>query len=278
MRADGTGPASAGIARPGRDRLTAALSLAAVAALAWLYLWVDAKGMSAGWSPSGWLMAASMENPWSPLSLALAVLMWSMMMVGMMLPSAMPAILLYGRLVAKQPQGAGPLPAVWAFAGGYLAVWTGFSLAAALAEAALQSRDLLTPMLESTSRPLTGGLLIAAGVYQWLPIKHICLTRCRAPLSYLLMNWRPGRRGAFRLGAGHGVFCVGCCWVLMLLLFAAGRDGPALGRRHRRLRPGREAGALRPALQLRKRRGAGGGRGGGDRGVKVEAPQRRAPS
>ena len=206
----------------GRDRLTAALSLAAVAALAWLYLWVDARGMSAGWSPSGWLMAASTDNPWSPLSLALAFLMWSVMMVGMMLPSAMPAILLYGRLVAKQPAGGGTLPAVWAFAAGYLAVWTGFSLAAALFEAALQSRDLLTPMLESTSRPLTGGLLIAAGVYQWLPIKHICLTRCRAPLSYLLMNWRPGRRGAFRLGAGHGVFCVGCCWVLMLLLFAAG--------------------------------------------------------
>lgn len=208
----------------GRERAIAAASLLLLAALAWVYLWYDAQGMSAGpkGSLSGLLMAESADKPWSPLSIALAFLMWSVMMVGMMLPSAAPAIVLYGALARKHRQKGSALPAVWIFAAGYLAVWVGFSAVAVMLEAALQAEGLLTPMLVSTSTWLTGGLLIAAGVYQWLPIKRVCLEKCRAPLQFFLMRWRPGVRGAFGMGAEHGAFCVGCCWVLMLLLFAAG--------------------------------------------------------
>jgi predicted metal-binding membrane protein len=207
-----------------RERVIAMASLLALAALAWIYLWYDARGMAAGaqGSLSGLLMTVSATKPWSLLSLALAFLMWSVMMVGMMLPSAVPAILMYGTLARKHRQRGSALPAVWVFAAGYLAVWTAFSLAAVLLEAALQAGGLLNPMLVSTSGWLTGGLLIAAGVYQWLPIKRVCLEKCRAPLQFFMMRWRPGPRGAVLMGVEHGAFCVGCCWVLMLLLFAAG--------------------------------------------------------
>jgi predicted metal-binding membrane protein len=211
-------------AAPKRERAIAVTSLLALAALAWLYLWYDAQGMAAGaqGSLSGLLMAVSASKPWSLLSLALALLMWTVMMIGMMLPSAVPAILLYGSITRKHRERGTVLPAVWVFAGGYLVVWTAFSVVAVLLEAALQARGVLTPMLTSTSTWLTAGLLIAAGVYQWLPIKRVCLEKCRAPLQFFLMRWRPGTRGALLMGIEHGAFCVGCCWVLMLLLFAAG--------------------------------------------------------
>jgi predicted metal-binding membrane protein len=207
-----------------RERAIAIASLLALAALAWVYLWFDARGMAAGaeGSLSGLLMAVSATEPWSPLSLALAFLMWSVMMIGMMLPSAVPAIVMYGTLARKHRETGTALPAVWVFAAGYIAVWTAFSLGAVLLEAALQAQGLLNPMLVSTNAWLTGGLLIAAGVYQWLPVKRVCLEKCRAPLQFFLMRWRPGPRGAFLMGVEHGAFCVGCCWVLMLLLFAAG--------------------------------------------------------
>lgn len=113
-------------------------------------------------------------------------------------------------------------PSVWAFTGGYLAVWAVFSIAATILQTGLISIGLLTSMLVSDSYWLSGILLIIAGTYQWLPIKDACLQKCRAPLQYFLFHWRPGIAGAFRMGLEHGVFCVGCCWAIMLLLFAAG--------------------------------------------------------
>ena len=114
------------------------------------------------------------------------------------------------------------LPAVWVFASGYLAVWTGFSLLAALLQVGLEQAALLTPMMVSASRSLSAAVLIAAGIYQWLPLKAACLSRCRNPLEFFVTRWRTGAGGAFRMGAEHGLFCVGCCWMLMLLLFVAG--------------------------------------------------------
>jgi predicted metal-binding membrane protein len=146
--------------------------------------------------------------------------MWTVMMAGMMLPSALPATLLYGSMVRGNRDAV--LPATWMFAGGYLAVWTGFALAATLLQAALEASGLLTPAMASASRWLTGGLLVLAGIYQWLPLKDACLGKCRAPLQFFLFHWRPGPAGAFRMGAEHGVNCVGCCWALMLLLFFGG--------------------------------------------------------
>ena len=155
-------------------------------------------------------------------SLVLLLVMWAVMMVGMMLPSAAPAALLYGTLVRKHAERGNALPAVWVFVAGYLAAWTLFSAGAALLQAALAHAALLTPMMASASKPLTTGLLLAAGVYQLTPLKNACLSKCRDPLRFFLMRWRPGAWGAFRMGLEHGAYCVGCCWALMLVLFAVG--------------------------------------------------------
>jgi len=201
-----------------RDRFVTIASLIGLAAIAWLYLWWDAQRM-AGMSMPG----EGMTMPvWGIEPLLLTFLMWSVMMVGMMLPSATPAILMYGSMSRKQSGDRPILPSVWLFTAGYLLVWAGFSVAATVLQAFLVSNALLTPMMASASHWLTGGLLVAAGIYQWLPVKSVCLEKCRAPLQFFLFHWRPGRLGALRMGAEHGAFCLGCCWVLMLLLFTLG--------------------------------------------------------
>jgi predicted metal-binding membrane protein len=108
------------------------------------------------------------------------------------------------------------------FAAGYLAVWLAFAAVATLLQFALERLALLSPMMETTSTTLAGILLLAGGLYQWTPLKQSCLRRCRSPMEFLMTRWRPGTRGAFAMGAVHGIYCVGCCWVLMLLLFVGG--------------------------------------------------------
>jgi len=202
------------------DRRVVAATLAAVIALAWLYLWRDAESMA---------RMAAMQAPVAGMShamgagaIAVAFAMWAVMMAGMMLPGAAPTILLYGALVRKNGERGTVLPAVWIFTSGYLAVWTGFSLVAALLQAALEAAALTTPTMSSSSNSLDALLLIAAGTYQWLPLKEVCLRKCRNPIEFLATRWRAGTGGAFRMGAEHGVYCTGCCWALMLLLFVAG--------------------------------------------------------
>lgn len=206
-----------------RSRRLALLSLLGVAAIAWLYLWIEAGRMMPMDGSMKMSMSVGMYGArWSLGALVLTFLMWSIMMVGMMLPSAAPAIMLYGMMVRKGRENGSTLAPLWVFAGGYLAVWTAFSLGATLLQFALESARLVSPHMISVSVWLSGGLLIAAGVYQWLPIKDMCLKHCQSPLSFFLTKWRAGRVGAFRMGAHHGLFCLGCCWAIMLLLFAGG--------------------------------------------------------
>ena len=211
-------PADAGLRR---DRTVVAASLIGIAALAWLYLSVDQARM-AEMATMPAMTGMSMPGQWSLSGFAMTFLMWSVMMVGMMLPSAAPAILLYAGLVRKHRQAGSAAPAAWVFSAGYLTVWTGFSLGAAALQIALEQARLITPMLVSATPWLTAALLILAGAWQWLPLKDVCLQKCRAPLQFFMFRWRPGAAGAFRMGAEHGAFCLGCCWALMLLLFAAG--------------------------------------------------------
>jgi predicted metal-binding membrane protein len=149
--------------------------------------------------------------------------MWAVMMVAMMLPSASPMLLLYGR-VARRP-AAGPSAAsreIYALAAGYLLAWALFSFGATALQRLLAKLVFVSPMMEVTS-PLVGAtLLFVAGAYQLTPIKEACLRTCRSPLGFLMSRWRPGWSGAFRMGLEHGALCVGCCWALMLLLFAGG--------------------------------------------------------
>lgn len=205
-----------------RDRLVIIASLTGLTALAWLYLWQDAARMDAMPAMDTMTGMTGMTSPWSTGQVLLTFAMWSIMMVGMMAPSAAPAVLMYARLAQRDRPSTGVIAATWRFVAGYFLVWTVFSLAASLAQTGLEQARLMTPMLASTSPWLTGGLLIVAGVYQWLPVKSACLQACRTPMQFFMFHWRPGSFGAVHMGIQHGLMCLGCCWVLMLLLFTAG--------------------------------------------------------
>ncbi len=151
---------------------------------------------------------------------ALLFVMWWAMMLAMMLPSAAAAILSCAAISRKIPgQGAWAVPA---FAAGYAAIWTGFSIAAVCLQIVTTRLIPLTGMMAVTSAALGGVLLVAAGLYQLTPLKNACLRQCQTPFMFLARNWRNGLAGAFRMGLSHGIYCMGCCWVLMLLLFYGG--------------------------------------------------------
>ena len=193
--------------------------LVGVIILAWAYLVpasVDMYGRMDG--AAAWMMEAT----WDGRYLLLVFLMCATMMVAMMLPSALPTILIFHRALQKDPAVRSPARRMWAFAAGYIAAWSGFSAVATLLQWALAEAALLSPMMVSASPWLGGAILIVAGVYQWTPFKHACLRHCRSPLAFLAEQRRPGMPGALRLGLQHGLYCVGCCWALMLLLFVGG--------------------------------------------------------
>ena len=159
---------------------------------------------------------------WSPAHWILMIGMWWMMMIAMMVPSAAPAILLYARVHRDRIDASSPPPTA-AFLLGYLACWFGFSLLAATAQTSLVSAAITSPATMAIDSRLGVGLLLAAaGLYQLTPLKDACLGRCRSPAEFLVRHYRQGAAGAFRLGAIHGAFCVGCCWLLMALLFVGG--------------------------------------------------------
>jgi len=227
-----------------RDRAITLAGLAALSILAWLYLVTGAgRGLSAsemttlalfphrqvlemGPSLPGMAMGPSAQTSWGLSTWTLTVAMWWMMMIAMMTPSVAPTILLYAR-VYRHAQAQGEvqdkLAPTGAFVAGYLFVWLGFSVGATLLHWTLENAGLVsTIMMGSRSRWLSGIILIAAGLYQLSPLKNICLAHCRSPTTFLSRHWSPHALGALRLGAMHGAYCVGCCWMLMALLFVGG--------------------------------------------------------
>jgi len=166
---------------------------------------------------SAWMMTARWDLPHVLLLWA----MWAVMMTGMMLPSASPLILLYGAAVRRSAQRTATRQ-IYAIAAGYLIAWAAFSLGATALQRVLASQLLVSPMMEAVNSRVSATLLLAAGAYQWTPLKHACLRQCRSPIAFLMGRWRSGSSGAFRMGLEHGAACVGCCWALMLLLFAGG--------------------------------------------------------
>lgn len=195
---------------PARSMLAVlALSLAAWGVLAWLVF--DMAHPLAMLTMPG-------SSEWSFANVAAIWVMWAVMMAAMMLPSALPMIVTFVQLSERggaQARGR-------AFVAAYLLVWAGFSTAAVAAQWALQAMDWVDPMIVSTSAALNCLLLLVAGVYQFSPLKRICLAKCRTPVGFLLGEWRAGSRGGFVMGLRHGLFCVGCCWALMALLFVGG--------------------------------------------------------
>lgn len=159
---------------------------------------------------------------WTPGHAVVMFLMWWIMMIAMMLPGATPMILLFAAVNRRQRQRGNPYVPTTMFTATYLAAWAGFSLMATTLHWLAGETGLLAPGMVMTS-PVHGAvLLIAAGLYQLTAIKRACVRHCRAPAVYLASHWRPGMRGALVLGLRHGVFCLGCCWFLMLLLFYGG--------------------------------------------------------
>lgn len=186
--------------------------------LSWIYLLrmaADMEGAGAG-------LAMPRMQAWGSMDLLTLFAMWAVMMVAMMLPSATPLILLFGRMAERRRSRGRGHAATGVFVLGYLLAWTAFSLVATLGQWALHRAALLSPMMVSTSTVLGGSLLITAGIYQWTALKSACLESCRSPLGWLTSEWREGPMGALVMGLRHGGYCVGCCWALMTLLFVAG--------------------------------------------------------
>jgi predicted metal-binding membrane protein len=221
-----------------RDRAIVASALAAITALAWAYvLWLALHmhmGMEApmtipkamGMAEMGDMgtMLAPAFRPWSGAEFAFTFAMWTMMMVGMMTPSVAPMVLLYASAGRKAAALGRPLAATGWFVAGYLLVWAAFSLAATLVQWQLTRLAVITPMMVSATDLFGGAVLLAAGLYQWSPLKYACLSQCQSPLGFLLSRggFYESPWASLRLGAEHGIVCVGCCWALMALLFVGG--------------------------------------------------------
>ena len=204
---------------PRRDRIAILAGLFGVTLLAWVYLIAIALAMEEMPMSSAEMMGI---HSWNALDFFLMFLMWAVMMVGMMVPTAVPMTLVYAAVARKAASQNQPLPPTAAFVAGYIAMWSLFSVAATLLQWGLDQAALLSPMMVSNSPSLGAGLLMAAGIYQWMPFKNACLQHCRAPAHFFAQHWHTGMAGAFRMGLEHGAFCLGCCWALMGLLFLGG--------------------------------------------------------
>jgi predicted metal-binding membrane protein len=202
------------------NRAPAVVLLIVMPLVAWMWIVVMARDMYGPMTgASAWMMTAV----WDTRHLALLWAMWAVMMVGMMLPSASPMLLLYGSIARRSaPTRTRTAQQIYAFAAGYVVVWALFSLGATAFQRLLASLLFVSPMMEVTSPAAGAMLLLVAGIYQLTPLKQTCLRTCQSPLGFLMSRWRAGAAGAFRMGLEHGVFCAGCCWALMLLLFAGG--------------------------------------------------------
>jgi predicted metal-binding membrane protein len=201
-----------------RDQGIVIGGIAALTLLCWIYL-----GHMAGEMNAMAVDALAMPDMqmWTDPQVSMLIVMWTVMMIAMMLPSAAPVIVLAMGAYRRRTGRSFTREAV-AFLAGYVIVWTAFSVLAALAQAGLHRAALLSPAMAASSAWFGGTLLMIAGVYQWSPLKHACLAHCRSPLHFVMTEWREGAWGALVMGLRHGRYCVGCCWALMAVLFVAG--------------------------------------------------------
>ena len=201
------------------DRRVMLVVLGAIPLAAWPWIVLMARDM---YGPMNGAAAWMMTTAWSWPHVLLLVAMWAVMMTAMMLPTAAPLILLYAAAARRSAEPANPARRVYALAAG--TSWCGRSSASCW-------RNAAAPRLGARADPddgavrdrLAGAVVLAiAGLYQLTPLKRACLRACRSPLGFMMQRWRGGVAGAFRLGLGHGTYCLGCCWALMLILFAGG--------------------------------------------------------
>ena len=224
-------PRSAGVVRSQssvagllpRDRVLIASCILLITALAWAYLVHLDHQMPSSVAPETMMskMGMAIDAPWGARDVFFTFLMWAVMMVGMMSATALPVLLLFADMHTQRAERRASL-LILLFGLGYITIWLGFSASAALMQWALHQSAWLSPGMAATSPRLAGTILIAAGAYQLTPAKGACLRQCQSPLGFLLSHWRDRASGALQMGLRHGVYCLGCCWALMCVLFAVG--------------------------------------------------------
>ncbi len=203
------------------DRGVVLAGVVGVAAVAWGYTVYLAWGMGGGMA-MGTSLAMPQTAAWGAVDFVLMFVMWAVMMVAMMVPTAAPMILVFAKVNRTRRDQQRPFIPTGVFLSGYVIIWSAFALLATLAQWLLHSASLLSPMMVSSSPIMGGTLLLAAGIFQWSPLKYACVTQCRTPMGFIMTEWREGARGAHVMGLKHGTYCLGCCWVLMALLFVLG--------------------------------------------------------
>ncbi|MDP1557423.1 MAG: DUF2182 domain-containing protein [Nitrosomonas sp.] len=195
------------------------LSLLATIIAAWLYLFyqywlMTSLPMSEMWMPP------SETSAWQRMDFGLVYVMWAVMMAAMMLPSAVPMILVFAKIC--QQRNLASQPSTFLFVLAYLLVWFVFSMVLTLLQWQLHGLHFLSPMMDNQSEYLAAVIFLLAGVYQFTPLKNRFLQNCRSPMGFLLTEWREGKKGSFYMGLKHGGACLGCCWLQMLIMFAVG--------------------------------------------------------
>ena len=216
-----------------RPKRIAVICVIVLVGLGWLYLGLltaSMAGPSGTWVGAAWSALCSStfgvalmpDGVWGVTGFALVALMWGAMTLAMMLPSAAPMILTYAEIADTAARKGEHVVSPFVLAAGYTLVWFGFAALATVAQYALTRAAILDPSMASVSGLFSGAMFIAAGAYQFSALKHACLRQCRSPFPFFFTNWATTPRGVFRLGLRQGLFCLGCCWAMMLVMFAVG--------------------------------------------------------
>jgi predicted metal-binding membrane protein len=211
------------LVRQQRVVLATLLGLATVAWAVVIWQASHAGGMAMGDQQGGMAMGErSTLDLTAGMSAGLFLAMWVVMMAAMMFPTAAPMVLMFARVHAgKRRRGQSFVP-TWVFTAAYLALWTAFGVIAYLLAAAGSAQLRQSAWLAGNAARIGGVALVLAGVYQLTPLKRVCLRHCRSPLAFVMQHWREGRAGSFLMGLRHGMYCLGCCWLLFVLLFPIG--------------------------------------------------------
>jgi predicted metal-binding membrane protein len=204
-----------------KDRIVVLIALFMLCVLSWLYI-VYLYNQMYPMNMDAFLFAMPMTSNWSWTDFSLLFLMWFVMMIAMMTPSVAPLVLIFTSINRKRRQQQNPFVSSSYLLSGYFLVWAAFSLIATVLQWLLQRASLLNPEMITTSRILGGVIFILAGVFQLTPLKNTCLNTCRSPMGFIHQYWKDGKSGALRMGIQNGMYCLGCCWILMLLLFVSG--------------------------------------------------------
>jgi predicted metal-binding membrane protein len=204
-----------------KDRLVIIGGLFFITLLSWLYI-IYLYNQMVYMDMNALFFAMPMTPEWTAVDFMLLLLMWIVMMIAMMTPSVAPLILVFAMVNRQRKQQSRPFVNTAYLMAGYFLVWLAFSFVATVLQWSLQQIAMLNPEMKTTNKILGGIILIASGVFQFTPLKQTCLGYCRTPLDFVLRRWKEGKQGALRMGIENGLYCLGCCWLLMTLLFVAG--------------------------------------------------------